>query len=406
MLDDDGREERGRAIAERSRIRRKGHEWIVPSASHAGTYRVDLSNEPPTCSCPDFETRGVRCKHIHAVEFTIIRQTAPDGTVTETRSVRVTYKQNWPAYNAAQTHERDRVETLLRALCDGIPQPVQAGRGRPRARLSDTVFAATMKVYGTMSGRRTASDLRDCAARGLVASAPHYNTVAKYLEDPALTPILKGLIEESARPLKGVETDFAVDSSGFSTCAYVRWFDEKYGREMRQHGWRKVHLMCGVRTNIVTAVEVTDGNANDSPRLPALVNSTAERFRLGEVSADKGYLSRSNVDAVVMAGGTPFIPFKQGTGTGGKADYLWNNLYHYYQFRRADFLSHYHKRSNVESTFWMVKSKFGERLRSKSPVAQCNEVLAKVLCHNLCCLVSSIYELGIAPTFWTEQRAA
>jgi hypothetical protein len=32
-----------------------------------------------------------------------------------------------------------------------------------------------------------------------------------------------------------------------------------------------------------------------------------------------------------------------------------------------------------------------------------NEVLAKILCHNICCLISAIYELGIAPTFWTES---
>jgi hypothetical protein len=28
-----------------------------------------------------------------------------------------------------------------------------------------------------------------------------------------------------------------------------------------------------------------------------------------------------------------------------------------------------------------------------------NEVLCKVLCHNICCLLHAIYELGITPTF-------
>jgi hypothetical protein len=50
----------------------------------------------------------------------------------------------------------------------------------------------------------------------------------------------------------------------------------------------------------------------------------------------------------------------------------------------------------------MVKAKFGERIRSKSYQAQVNEALCKVLCHNICCLIQSIYELGIEPTFWTE----
>ncbi len=77
-------------------------------------------------------------------------------------------------------------------------------------------------------------------------------------------------------------------------------------------------------------------------------------------------------------------------------------MHHYYMFKRDEFLQHYHKRSNVETTFSMIKGKFGDALRSKGTTAQRNEVLCKVLCHNLCCFVASIYELGIEPTFWTE----
>ena len=47
----------------------------------------------------------------------------------------------------------------------------------------------------------------------------------------------------------------------------------------------------------------------------------------------------------------------------------------------------------------MVKAKFGDALRSKSDSAQFNELLCKVLCHNLCVLIQSIYELGIEPEF-------
>ena len=47
----------------------------------------------------------------------------------------------------------------------------------------------------------------------------------------------------------------------------------------------------------------------------------------------------------------------------------------------------------------MVKSKFGDSLRSKTDVAQKNETLAKILCHNICCLISAIYELNIDPVF-------
>ena len=85
-----------------------------------------------------------------------------------------------------------------------------------------------------------------------------------------------------------------------------------------------------------------------------------------------------------------------------KRDSLWERTYHYYNFNRTEFLAHYHKRSNVETTFSMIKAKFGGSVRSKTPVAQVNEVLVKILCHNICVLIQSVYELGVEPIFSTE----
>jgi transposase len=81
-------------------------------------------------------------------------------------------------------------------------------------------------------------------------------------------------------------------------------------------------------------------------------------------------------------------------------------MYEFFTYHREEFLTHYHKRSNVETTFHMIKSKFGTRVRAKTPTAQVNEVLAKVLCHNLCCLVSAFFELGIDASFWHIESVA
>jgi len=63
-------------------------------------------------------------------------------------------------------------------------------------------------------------------------------------------------------------------------------------------------------------------------------------------------------------------------------------MFHLFQFKRDYFLANYHQRSNVESTVMLIKSKFGDAVRSKTDVAAKNEVLAKILCHNLCRLIS------------------
>jgi len=77
-------------------------------------------------------------------------------------------------------------------------------------------------------------------------------------------------------------------------------------------------------------------------------------------------------------------------------------MYHYFNFRKQEFLQHYHKRSNVESTFSMMKRKFGDSLRSKTDTAMVNETLCKVLCHSLVVLIHEMYELGIDPVFWNK----
>ena len=159
----------------------------------------------------------------------------------------------------------------------------------------------------------------------------------------------------------------------------------------------KAHAMIGTTTNVITAIRVTDSDANDSPELPPLVDATARRFALAEVSADKAYLSHANLEAIERVGAVPYVPFKSNSKGEGPA--AWRRMFGLFMYRQADFLAHYHQRSNVEATFSAVKRKFGGSVRSKNPTAQVNEVLCKALCFNLSMLVHAMHELGVAPTF-------
>jgi hypothetical protein len=94
------------------------------------------------------------------------------------------------------------------------------------------------------------------------------------------------------------------------------------------------------------------------------------------------------------------IPFKANRVANRTHTTLWKQLFHFYSFNQDRFMESYHKRSNVETIFSMIKAKFGDGLRSKAVTAQKNEALCKVLAHNLCCVIQSISELGIEPTFW------
>lgn len=384
------------------RVTYKDGVWSVPSQTTSGKrYAVNPSQANPSCTCDDFALRGQPCKHIQALRLLLDRQIKGEPVPeAPPRPPRPTYKQKWPEYNQAQTHEKDHFQALLHDLCAAIPEPppkpTKKG-GRPPLPLGDHIFAAVFKVWSTLSARRFLSDLREAHRRGYIGRMVSFNVALRCLENPDVTEILRSLIVRSSLPLRSVETVFAPDSTGFGTCKFEKWYDEKYGVTRTQCQWVKAHVIAGVKTGICTAVVIADQHAGDSPQLPELVSTTtASGFTIKELPADKAYLSADNLALVDALGGTAYIPFKVNSVLGNTP--LWDKMFHYFNLHREEFLTHYHKRSNIESTFSAIKRKFGDSVRSKTHPATVNEVLAKILCHNISCVIHAWYEMGIDPT--------
>ncbi len=392
---DEGRRQRGLAIAALAPIRPDRFGYRVPSQSGNGSYLVSLE-DGPYCECPDWAKRnGLPCKHVYAVEMLEHRLAHPDGAALEALAVpRASLP--WDAYNAAQVYEGERFGPLLRALCATVAEPPR-GRGHPGLTRADALYLMGLKVYSNRSARRAMSDVRLAVEAGRMAAEPSFSTAIRWFERPEVTPILRDLIRASALPLRGIEQYFAIDSSGFASTAYNRWFDHKWGAARKEVQWVKLHLMCGVQTCIVTAADATAHQSADSTYLPGFVGQTAEHFSIREVSADAAYSSHQNLHVIEEAGGVPYIPFKKGARAG--TDQLWTRMYHLFTANVAEFNRHYHRRSNVETVFHMLKAKFGDTIRAKTPVAQVNEALTKVLCHNICVLIHAMYALDIQPAF-------
>jgi len=401
----DARQMEGLRIAQTSRIRKDGKVWIVPSQSGNKTYKVSFNGHEPTCTCPDCELHSGKCKHIWAVEYFVKQEIDAEGNKSTTRAVKVTYTQDWSSYNKAQCNEQGLFMKLLSDLCKNVPQPAYVF-GRPTMPLSDMVFASALKVYSTFSLRRFMSLMNIAIEKNHIDKTCSFVTVGSYMRSPELTPVLEKLIQLTSLPLASVEKDFAVDSSGFSTCRFDRWFSFKQGRAVSWRAWLKAHITCGTKTNIITSVRITESTNADSPQFKGMVEETAQNFQINEVVADKGYSSRENLETVEKLGGEAFIPFKKGTTGKARGSLLWSKMYHYFMFNREEFLEHYHKRSNVETTFHMIKTKFGDSLRSKDKTAQLNAVLLKILCHNICVVIQEMFELGIEPQFCKISEGA
>ena len=364
------REERGEDIVKRFQIVKTPRGWRVPSTSHSGSsYLVTFNGHEPKCTCADCELRKQKCKHIHAVEFYIKKEIDEEGKITQTKGVKITYSQDWKAYDKAQTNEKLFFLKLLRDLCNNIEQQ-KYKFGRPKLPFEDLIFASALKVYSTFSLRRFMSDLKIAKEMNLINSLPCYSSISHFMEREDITDILKELISISASPLREVETSFAADSSGFSTSRFARWYDTKWGKERKFKVWIKAHLISGVKTNIITGCEITEGHESDSPQLSNLVEQTAKNFKVGEVSCDKAYSSRANLELIENVGAVPFIPFKKNTsGNRVKNRTLgtWGRMYHYFMYRHEEFLEHYHKRSNAETIF----NKAIKLLNEDCPIKSC-----------------------------------
>lgn len=306
------------------------------------------------------------------------------------------YTQNWPAYNKAQIHEQEMLMKLLADLCRGVEQ-TKYKFGRPKLSLGDMIYISTLKVYSTFSLRRFMSLMKIAREKGHIDASCSYVSVSNYMNKLNLTDILLGLIEKSSLPLRTVEVDFAVDSTGFSTTQFGRWVDFRFGTDRRYRKWLKAHAIVGVKTNVICQAIVTESDAADHTFFEYLVKDTKRNFHINEVSADKAYSSEKNMEIVEKCGGIPFIPYKKNTKIAllppRPSTKIWKKMYHYFRFREEEFMERYHKRSNVETCFHMVKAKFGSSVRSRKKVAQVNEILCKILCHNICVIIQEMHEM-------------
>lgn len=421
----DAREQRGLVIAATQKVSQNANGiWSVPSQSNNGKYSVRVSDpNAPFCSCPDFENgfsaataaSAFKCKHIFAVEFTLIRtrqEENVDGSITtitesvtvKTTAERKTYGQPWAQYNAAQVNERHHFHELLADLCAQLPEtPRKPGRGRKPVTYRDGIFSAILKVYSTFSARRFSGELAEAHERGYIERLPHFNSVLNVFDKPEVTPMLKEMVRMSALPLASVEKKIAIDSTGFSGCRSDRWVDEKHGTPRSKAVWVKAHIATGCLTNVITAADVLDSNSADSPQFPTLAYQTELGFKGCDYVADKAYTGGENFDTIASIGGTLYAPFKART-TGGIGG-LFQKMFHLFCLNQEAYLKEYHARSNVESTFSAVKRKFGDGLRSKNDTAMKNEVYAKFVAHNVCCLIMEMYALGIDPNFGNPPQA-
>jgi len=316
------------------------------------------------------------------------------------------YSQDWHKYNLAKTNEKRLFYDLLHDLSK-IIQEQEYSFGRPFVPIKDLFFSAGLKLYSNYSGRKVISDLVHAEGAGYISRKIHFNTLKEFFNCDATYDLLSKLLTISAMPLRKLEDKFSLDSSGFGSYQYERWQKvrfqkDKYGK-ISTRGWKnylKGHILIGTKTNIICGCEITFGNFSDVRQAPNMIIKAGANFNMKELSADKAYSSKLIFRIIHALGAMPYIPFKHTTKEPSEnAPEIWNNMFLLFRDKKEEWKKHYHKRSNVETVFGMVKVRLGEHLKSKNYIAQRNELMMKFICHNICCLIQEIYEREIKVDF-------
>lgn len=312
----------------------------------------------------------------------------------------VKYTQDWPAYNKAKTREKATFIRLLNDLLDEAYPEKEKPKApkRPVLTKKEILFACCVREYAGRSSRKAVSELSTMGVR-----TPHFNSINLHLRNPGLYKEFQKLIVISSLPLKQVESHIAVDSSGFGAPTHIPWKAKKWKVKTKLKRWVKAHIAVGERTQIICSAEATDSAIGDTTMFPSLVLTLSTFFEAKELSADKAYLSQKNLALCDDAGMVPYIPFKEGYHHGYDHPFpknrIWRAMYWYFKNDRERFDGRYHRRSKAETAFSMMKRNQGERVRSKNPVAQKNELMCRFLVHNILVLVQEIHELELRVRF-------
>ena len=306
-----------------------------------------------------------------------------------------TYSQDWHIYQKASSQEKLMFFRILKDAVDYLMIDYEyKGNGRPPAYYGDILKSLCIKSYHNYSSWRLESELKIARAMGIIDNVYKRTTLMKYMQDSRITNLLQKLYKLIAEPISQIEIYFAADATGISN-AYgnARWIKIRHTKEEEKHRkeYSKLHIISGVKTNIICSAKVTKGTKHESPYFKPLLDDNCKIFNIKEISADAGYLSKDNVKAIHKINAKPFIMGKKNINVPNKnSTSAWGQMLGLWKRNQMYFAEHYHKRSNVESTFGALKRKFGDFCRCKKEESQENEILCRIVCFNTAVLSEAL----------------
>jgi len=228
---------------------------------------------------------------------------------------------------------------------------------------------------------------------------PCFKTLCNYREDNSLQEVLDLLIEESSKPLAKIEHDFATDSTGIRTKLFSTWYSLRINKKIKKRDHIIDHISIGVKSKIVTALNVEIKKGKDNIIFREHIDKTAKNFQIDEWSGDGMYWAKINCTKVSEVGGKPYFNCKKSWNGKQSGVPSWKEMNSESRNNPKEYDKHYHKRSNVETANQMKKMLHGDKVYSEFRSARINEETLRWINHNINVLNRAKYEWKIKPKF-------
>ena len=254
--------------------------------------------------------------------------------------------------------------------------------------------------FPNFSLRRARSFLLLLKEFGIIfVDIPCFKTLSNYRENNSLQIILDKLIEESSKPLSVIEHDFATDATGIRTNLFSSWYSIRCKKEIKRRDHLTIHITTGVKSNVVTALNVEIKSGNDNKIFREHVDKTIKNFKAKEFSGDGRYWCKENCKKVTEVGAKPYFLVWRNWSGKSRGCMPWKLMNLESKNNSEEYGKHYHKRSNVESTNHSKKVLHGNIVYSRLTSARINEETLRWINHNINVLNRAKYEWKINPKF-------
>jgi len=228
---------------------------------------------------------------------------------------------------------------------------------------------------------------------------PCFKTLCNYRENPLMHNVLDMLIEESSKPLAKIEHDFATDATGIRTNLFSSWYSIRCKKEIKKRDHLTIHITTGVKSNVVTALNVETKSGKDNFIFREHADKTAGNFKINEWSGDGRYWCKENCKRINKVGAKPYFKVWKNWSGKSRGCMAWKIMNLESKNNPKEYGKHYHKRSNVESTNHSKKIIHGDKVYSRLTSTRINEETLRWINHNINVLNRAKYEWKINPKF-------